>query len=206
MDISQTADETPDVDGSETPQQAEVCGPEPSSEEIAVNDDDEHLLLQVLQELQVLRQEFSAKLKYDATKERQVDSLYQELQGYREGLHFKILKPLFIDLIAMHDDLGKIAERLAQNTSDAACSSMHSNLKSFQETVEEILKRNGVESFSIDSDTYVPGKQRIVRVIETLNIAEDKKIARRVRQGFRYDERILRQELIHTYRFVDATP
>jgi len=205
MDISQTSDEATEVDESETAHLAETPEPEAACEEIGANDQEGQLLQQVLQELQILRQEFSAKMKYDATKERQVDSLYQELQGYREGLHLTILKPLFIDLIAMHDDLGKVVERLAQDSPDATDSSMQSNLKSFQETVEEILKRNGVEPFSIESDTYVPGKQRILRVIETPHIEEDKKIARRVRQGFSYDERILRQEFIHTYKFVDST-
>jgi molecular chaperone GrpE len=203
MDTSQTSAETTEVACTHTAHQEEA---DIACEEITVNDGEGHLLQQVLQELEVLRQEFSAKLKYDATKERQVDSLYQELQRYREGLHFNILKPMFIDLIAMHDDLGKLVERLAQDQPDATASSMQSNLQSFQETIEEILKRNGVELFSIDSETYVPGKQRILRVIDTLNIAEDKKIARRVRQGFSYDERILRQELIHTYRFVDTAP
>lgn len=203
MDISQTSAETLDEGAGACP--AETPEPEGSSQESSEDEQAGPLLLQVLQELQVLRQEFSAKMKYDASKERQVDSLHQELQGYRQGLHLTILRPLFIDLIAMHDDLGKLVDRLTQDPPDAMASAMQSNLKSFQETLEEILTRNGVEPFCMESETYVPGKQRILRVIETSEIAEDKKIARRVRQGFRYAERILRQELIHTYKFVEST-
>src|SRR5258708_17487380 len=72
----------------------------------------EQLLQQLLHDMQNLRQDFDTKIKYDESKERQVDSLHQELQGYREGLHFKILKPVFIDLIAMHDDLDKLIESM----------------------------------------------------------------------------------------------
>src|SRR5437667_6699347 len=62
----------------------------------------------LVDEMQSLRHDFDTKVKYDESKERQIDSLHRELQAYREGFHFKILRPLFIDLIAVHDDLGKL--------------------------------------------------------------------------------------------------
>ena len=62
----------------------------------------------LLAEMHSLRQDFDTKVKYDESKERLTDTLHLELQAYREGLHFKILRPLFLDLIAMYDDLGRI--------------------------------------------------------------------------------------------------
>ena len=154
----------------------------------------------LIDEMHLLRQDFETKVKYDASKERQVDSLHKELQGYREGLHFKILRPLFIDLIAMHDDLDKLIETMAREESFPVVAQMANNLRSFQETVEEILQRNGVEVYSVEGDVYVPGKQRALQVFETPDIALDKQVARRIRKGFEYDGRILRPELVVTYK------
>ena len=154
----------------------------------------------LLTEMQELRQEFNTKIKYDETKERQLDSLHKELQTYREGLHFKILRPLFIDLIAMHDDLDKLMEGVASADATPELARMVENLRSFQETVEDVLLRNGVELYSLDGDTYIPNKQRVVQVLNTTDPAQDKRIARRLRKGFEYDGRVLRPELVTLFR------
>lgn len=154
----------------------------------------------LLTEMQELRQDFDTKIKYDETKERQIDTLHKELQAYREGLHFKILRPLFIDLIRMHDDLDKLMEGLSATETEQTLAQMIHNLRSFQETVEDILIRNGVELYSLESDTYVPNKQRVVQVINTSDPALDKHIERRLRKGFEYDGRVLRPELVTLFR------
>ncbi len=154
----------------------------------------------LLTEMQELRQDFNTKIKYDETKERQLDTLHKELQTYREGLHFKILRPLFIDLIAMHDDLDKLMEGFASTEATPELARMIENLRSFQETVEDVLVRNGVELYSLDGNTYVPNKQRVVQVINTTDPAQDKLIARRLRKGFEYDGRVLRPELVTLFR------
>lgn len=154
----------------------------------------------LLTEMQELRQDFNTKIKYDETKERQLDSMHKELQTYREGLHFKLLRPLFIDLIAVHDDLDKLIEGLSSTETEQIPARMIDNLKSFQDTVEDILFRNGVESYRLDSDAYVPNKQRVVQAINTTEPSQDKLIARRVRKGFEYDGRVLRPELVTIFR------
>jgi len=154
----------------------------------------------LLTEMQELRHDFDTKIKYDETKERQLDTLHKELQTYREGLHFKILRPLFIDLIAMHDDLDKLIEGLSSTENEQMLARMIDNLRSFQETVEDILVRNGVELYNLDGDTYVPNKQRVLQVVNTTDPAQDKLIARRLRKGFEYDGRVLRPELVTLFR------
>lgn len=156
----------------------------------------------LLTAMQELRQDFDTKIKYDETKERQLDTLHKELRAYREGLHFKILRPLFIDLIAIHDDLDKLIEGLSSTENEQILARMIDNLRSFQETVEDILVRNGVELYRLDGDTYVPNKQRALQVVNTGDPAQDKLIARRLRKGFEYDGRVLRPELVTLFRSV----
>ncbi len=100
----------------------------------------------------------------------------------------------------MYDDFGKLIESLSHNGVDS--SQTLDNLRSFQETIDDILRRNGAESYSLEEDSYTPVKQRVLQVIETNDPAQDKKIARRIRRGFEYEGRVLRPELIAMYKFV----
>lgn len=158
----------------------------------------------LLTEMQSLKEDFDTKVKYDESKERLIDSLHQELQAYREGLHFKILRPIFIDLIAMHDDLGKLIQNATTEEPDLISNRTAKNLESFQDTIEEILRRNGVETFSLNGDAFLPNKQRAIQAIDTIDPALDKQVARKVRKGFEYDGRVLRPELVVTYRTISG--
>lgn len=156
----------------------------------------------LLEEMHALREDFDTKVKYDESKERLIDSLHKELQIYREGLHFKLLRPLFMDLIAMHDDLGKLIDAALFGQINNSIEQSIKNLRSFQETIEEILQRHGVDSFSAEGLQFFPGKQRALKAVDTPDPALDKQVARRVRKGFQYDERVLRPELVDIYRTV----
>lgn len=154
----------------------------------------------LLAEIKELRQDFETKVKYDESKERLIDTLHKELQTYREGLHFKILRPIFIDLITMFDDLQKVIDTL-QIKSPLTESQEMQNLQSFQETIEEILYRNGVEVFEAEGDMFLANRQRVLKVIETADSVQDKRVARRVRKGFCYENRVLRPEIVEIYKF-----
>ncbi len=155
---------------------------------------------QLIDEMRLLREEFDTKLKYDASKERQIDSLHNELQAYRAGLHFKILRPVILDLISMHDDLSRLLESMPRENGMIPLAQVLKNLESFQTSLEEILRRNGVEPYSVEGDVFVSGRQRALQAVETSEPALDKQIARRVSKGFEYEEKVLRPELVVTYR------
>lgn len=154
----------------------------------------------LLNEMQHLRQDFEAKVKYDMSKERLIESLHRELQTYREGLHFRVLRPVFTDLITMHDDIGKVINTVPPG-SDALFEQLRQTLTMFQEMVEDILRRNGAESFTVEGTAFQPSRQRILRVVPTTDFALDKQIARRVRKGFSYEEIVLRAEVVETYKY-----
>ncbi len=158
------------------------------------------LVQRLVDEMSQLRQDFDTKIKYDASKERQIDSLHQDLQEYRAGLHFRILRPLILDLISMHDDIGRLIESTQRSEEMISTAQVLNNLASFQTTVEEILQRNGVEAYSLEGETFVSGKQRSLQAIETSEPGLHRQIARRVSRGFEYEDRVLRPELVMTYR------
>ena len=158
----------------------------------------------LLQDMHILKQDFDTKVKYDESKERLIDSLHRELQGYREGLHFRILRPVFVDLMTLHDDFDKLIENIPSDA-DGTPHRVTQNLKMFLETIEEILSRNGAEAFTTDEDIFSPSKQRNLRVIPTSDPEQDKHIARRVRKGFVYEGKLLRPEVVEIYKYVPST-
>jgi molecular chaperone GrpE len=174
--------------------------PEPFEEEQKPADEILAHMRQLTEEMRGLRRDFDTKVKYDESKERLINTLHKELQNYREGFHFNILHATLIDLISMYDDLEKILEDFKKRENGLS-QEMQRNLISFQQSIEDTLRRNEVEAFQAEGETLVAGKQRILKVIDTDNPEQDRYIARRVRKGFEYaGQIILRPEIVEIYR------
>ena len=154
----------------------------------------------VLDELRALRHDFELKLQYDLSKDRIAARLHAELEEHRRGLHFTLLRPIFTDLIALHDDLLQVVS-FSPGGTDVA---MHRNLESFAETVEEILLRQGVSTYSVEDDQFDSKRQRTSRRVATAEPALERRVAERLRRGFEYEGRVLRPELVATF-YLDAT-
>jgi molecular chaperone GrpE len=159
-----------------------------------------HSIESLLTAMNDLRQDFDTKVKYDESKERLISSLHKELQIYRDDLHFRVLRPIFLDLITMHDDLSAFIENMYSEEPIVPEHIAH-GIETFLEVIEEILHRNGVEAFSVELETFLPSRQRNLRVITTDNQLKDKHIARRVRKGFEYEGKLLRPEIVETYKY-----
>lgn len=182
---------------------------EPLTEEGSLQDGDlknapdEHTIgpemLQLLEEMRQLRRDFDTKVKYDESKERQIMLLHNELQ-HRENLHFNILRPVLIDLIALYDDISKMLDGSKEEVLTAT--QWRGNLQSIQDTIEEVLRQNGAEAFNMAGTTVTPERQRIVKAIDTDDPALDKQVARRLRKGFLYDTKVLRPEWVEVYRYL----
>lgn len=154
-----------------------------------------------------LQQSFDAKIRYDASKERIIDSLHKELQDYRDGLHAKILRPIFLDLIAMHDDLRNLLRfnnNLNQESGEAALRLLQ-NLISFQQSIEDVLEKHGVTGYEESGDVYSAQRQRALRTENTADAGMDRIVSERIRKGFEYDGKVLRPEIVTIYKFNGTT-
>jgi molecular chaperone GrpE len=184
----------PDADtGAPLPAPPDEPPPPPAAELARIAD----LQVRTLEELGRLGEAFSLKIKFDEAKERAIDTLNEEVQRHRQGLHFSILRPLFLDLITLHDDLLQCAGAAAGDASTTR------TFASLADTVQEILARNGVESFGVDGDAFDGKRQRTIRTAPTEDAAEAGRVAHRLRQGFEYDGRVLRPEHVATYRLAE---
>jgi molecular chaperone GrpE len=178
---------------------------QPTQTEVIVVDAIAKIMSQIellIGDIHSLQQGFDSKIKYDASKERIIDSLHSELQTYREGLHFKIMRPLFFDLIAMHDDLTNLLKYHINNENDSEMVvKLLKSLTSFQDTIEGILEGHGVAAFNEPGDQFVPQRQRALRAEITDDPTKDRLIYEHLRKGFEYEGKVLRPESVSVYKF-----
>jgi molecular chaperone GrpE len=152
--------------------------------------------------LDELQRSFDVKLKYDETKAKQVETLHAELQLHRADLQLKLMRPLFMDLIQLHDDMASVVRHEQGRGADGGAAA---NLRSFLATIETILDRYGVTAYTEEADTLAPQRQRPVSFVDTADAALNRTVAQRLRKGFSYGDRVLRPEMVAVYRLARAT-
>lgn len=137
----------------------------------------------------------------EAAREKVIDRLHAELQEYKQDLLFGTLRPVFLDLVQLHDDLGKAAAAPAEAGADGPAESrgLVGIIEGFQQGIEDILYRQGVEPFQVDGDAFDPRRQRAVATVATDEPGLNKTVAARLRQGFRAGDRVIRPELVSVF-------
>ena len=138
------------------------------------------------------------------------DALHQELKGYKDGFILEVLqKPLVRDLITLYDDLSGIYMQMesfltaldldAQTASVPAPVLTHlkttrTNLDHVRQFQVEIMARMEVNLTEPGTGKLNKTTQRAVSVELADNESEDGDIARSVKPGFMWRERIVRPE------------
>lgn len=150
----------------------------------------------VFAQIRKLNDAFNAKIRYDEVRERMVESLVAELEGYRQNQQQQLLRPVLLDLVTMHDDLTKVIE-----TADAPATV--NALRYFQESVEQALARNEVEAFTVAGEMLDRTRQKVVSVVDTADPSYDRRVASRLRPGFFWHDKVLRHEWVTVYRLID---
>jgi molecular chaperone GrpE len=146
----------------------------------------------------LLQSSFEREVRAEATRERIVDRLHAELQEYKQDLLLKVQRPIFIDLIQLHDDIGKMIEAQPAEEAERA-TSIPGTLESIRTALVDILYRQGVEPFQNEGDDFDPRRQRAVTTIPTEDPARNKTIAARLRPGFQAGDKIIRAEIVSVH-------
>ena len=116
--------------------------------------------------LTALQALFEREIRAEATRERIVDRLHAELQEYKQDLLLKVQRPIFIDLIQLHDDIGKMIDAQPLEDPDRAAA-VRGTLDSIRTAIEDILYRQGVEPFRLEGEEFDPRRQRAVSTVPT---------------------------------------
>jgi len=142
---------------------------------------------------------FEREVRAEATREKVVDRLHAELQEYKQDLLLNVLRPVFVDLIQLHDDIGKMLAAHAHGEGEVG--RLLDLMRSYQQAIEDILYRQGVEPYSLEESTFDPRRQRAVATVPTDDPSQVKTIAARHRKGFQTQngERIIRPEIVSVF-------
>jgi molecular chaperone GrpE len=152
--------------------------------------------------LDMLQTTFERELRAEATRERVVDRLHAELQDYKQDFLLKVQRPIFIDLIQLHDDMGKMIEsRVSAGLGVDRSTDVRGILEPIQTAIEDILYRQGVEPFAVEGTEFDPKKQRAVSTQATDDPALNKRVAARLRKGFCAGDKVIRPEIVAVFTF-----
>jgi molecular chaperone GrpE len=150
--------------------------------------------------LDALQAEFQSKLKYDQHKEKIIDNLHSELQKYKSDLIKKLLQPMIMDVIHAIDDFNKLTRHYTQQApEDIDPQKLLKLIATIPEDLEHLLYRQGVESFKCSEPVFNPSRQRALKTLPTSDPSKDKTIAQSLRQGYEWEGKVLRPEMVEVY-------
>jgi len=182
------------------PGSAEPSAPPPAADPGGLMDRLVSLEGGVHRKLDTLQTAFDREIRAEAIREKVVDRLHAELQEYKQGLILGILRPVFVDLIQLHDDIGKMATPTTPTDEPhPEVNRLLAMIVGYQQAIEDILYRHGVETFTQEGETFDPRRQRALHTVPTDDPALSKKVATRVRPGFQSNDKVIRPEFVAVY-------
>lgn len=159
-------------------------------------------MLETLQiELRQLRGAFNAKLKYDAQKQATINRLHEELQWYKDAEDSQGERPMFHDLISLHDDFDSILRYYEVPDTEVSKEDALQQLRGFQQSVLDILEKHDVFAFVHPEDTFNTKQQQALHLTVTTDPNQARRVRSRVRAGFKLRDRVLRPEGVDVYKY-----
>jgi len=149
-----------------------------------------------------LSKHFESKLKYDKHKDAIIDKLHAENQSYKNDLLKKTVMPFVNEIIYLIDAYSSLFKKHSE-TDDSEIDTVKL-LKQFggiSEDLELLLNKNGIETFSVESEKVDFSKQKVIKTEPTCEQEKDKTVCERLKKGFMMDGKIIRQEWISCYKY-----
>ena len=162
-----------------------------------INDNNALSESKAIELLKELSEKFDKKIAVDNHKNELFDKMYAELNSYKTDIYSKMLKPIIMDIIMYIDDTNKILRDIDKENPEK----IFRILKDVPDDLLEILERNGVEAFHEDTDIFNAKTQRVLKAIPTEDPEMDDKIESRVRQGYKWDDKVIKPEMIQCYKY-----
>ena len=146
----------------------------------------------------VMNEMFLKKIQNTSFEKEIADKLHEEIQEYRNDLHFQLVKPIILDLINMRESMKKGVGNLRKKTDEE-------KLKLFQSYIEEIemiLDNNDVEIYeteNVENADFDVKKQKIIKKIETSNKELHGKIFNISSSGYMHKGKVILPEKVEVY-------
>ena len=99
--------------------------------------------------LDEMNEMFLKKIQSTSFEKEIADKLHNEIQEYRNDLHFQLIKPLILDLINMRESMKKGVKSFDKKTDEEKLKL----LQSYMEEIEIILDNNNIEIYETNIDS-----------------------------------------------------
>lgn len=164
--------------------------------------------------MESLSLDFQRKIKYDVTKQAQIDQLYRENVAYKEGQLEKFKKQLVLAVIEQIDDAEKLISHYDKQDTDnpdellIKYQKLLRNYKDLTESFRDmLLDQFDIVSWQSEPKTsFDPRCQRVLKKTPTDDLTLDKKICESIRFGYRRGDSeenasLIRPEIVNVYIF-----
>jgi len=168
--------------------------------------------------IEALQKHLDQSHKVETANQRLFDMMHTELKGYKDNFLFDALqKPVIRDLLAVFDDLcgqaRRVARFLKENSSDTATKvnwqaelqASHDNLNNTVFFIVEVLNRLDVTMIDGENNVLDLKQHKVVGFDPTENSEEKNQIAKVIRPGFMWKERVLRPTEVLIKKYTPAT-
>jgi len=174
-------------------------------DEVEVEVDELPTLLEIKSKIEILHEEFQEKIKYDLHKNRVIDELHSELQSYKNDLAKTFLKPMVMSIIHAIDGIRKLSHYHHKNLESLDIQKLLKQFDDIPLEFEDLLYTHGIEPFTCDEENFNPKRQKVLKTCEVSDKFLDKKIKERIRPGYKWDEMILRPEMVtvNVFKYTD---
>ena len=144
---------------------------------------------------------FNQKLAFDNFKEKQIDRLHEELQGYKSDLLLKAAQPLIAAMIKLHADAGRLIIGISQeDPTKLTAERIIGFFDNFRDEIADLLAARGVEMFlAAVGDQFDARRQSSVGTVETSNSALAGRVAETAQPGFELGSTVLSKEKVKIY-------
>jgi hypothetical protein len=144
---------------------------------------------------------FHQKLAFDNFKEKQIDRLHEELQGYKSDLLLKAAQPLIAAMIKLHTDAGRLIIGISQeDPTKLTAERIIGFFDNFRDEIADLLAVRGVEMFlTAVGDQFDVRRQSSVGIVETSNLALAGRVAETAQPGFEQGSTVLSKEKVKIY-------
>lgn len=160
---------------------------------------------EVIELLKALQREFQNKIKYDAHKNKIIDDLHRELQGYKNDIINSQLNSFIMDIIQFIDNMRKLGRHYTdQPAEEVDPEKLVDILDGIPADVEDLLARQGIFTFESEDERFDATRQRVLKRIETTDPSRDKMIAERIQPGYERDDKMIRPEIVSVYLYKPA--
>jgi molecular chaperone GrpE len=145
--------------------------------------------------LNSLQELFENRFRYDETKERAFDTLYEKMRQYEGDYQASLKKNLVLALLLLHDNMQRIEVALCDRPAEQEL------VAELRQDLLDILYAEDVEPVGALGDSFDRHKQQVMQRIPTTDHAKDNKIERVVREGFVATNKVLRPQLVTVFTY-----